>query len=243
MRWKCTCAFDGGAFCGWQSQADGSGVQDAIEKRLADVLGGAVRIHGCSRTDTGVHARRFVFHFDGVWGHGVDALLAALRTGLPGAVLVFSARRVSGRFHARFSSTGKRYAYYLQEGLPLPFDAPFRVASHRALDTEAMREAATSLVGRRDFTAFSATGSRELECAVRDLRRLEVFRRGRRIRIVVEADGFLYRMARTLAGGLIRVGEGRLPPSRLREILDSRCRTHEIPTAPAHGLFLERVWY
>ncbi len=243
MRWKCTCAFDGGAFNGWQSQADGSGVQDAIEGRLAVVLGERVRIHGSSRTDSGVHARRFVFHFDAEWRHSAGALLAALRTGLPASVLVYAARPVPGSFHARFSATGKRYRYHLYEGLPLPFDAPYCVGIARVLDTDAMSAAARGLTGRRDFISFAAESGDPRESTVRDLRRLEVIRRHRHVRIVAEADGFLYRMVRSLAGALIRVGEGKLPPERVAEILRERRRTHEVPTAPARGLFLERVFY
>lgn len=242
-RWRCTCAFDGSAFCGWQSQAGGTGVQDAIEKRLAEIFGTSVRVHGSSRTDTGVHARRFVFHFDAAWRHSPGALLAALRTGLPRSVLVFSARRAPAAFHARFSASGKRYAYYLYEGVPLPFEAPYCVAAYRKLDTDAMTAAAAALIGRRDFVAYSAANRNPTETTVRELRRLDVIRRGPRVRIVAEADGFLYRMVRSLAGGLVRVGEGRLAGERMNQLLDERRRTHEIPTAPAHGLFLERVFY
>ena len=243
MRWKCVCAFDGGAFQGWQSQAGGDGVQDVIERRLAEIFDRPVRVHGSSRTDTGVHARRFVFHFDAEWRHSTDALLAAFRTGLPAEVLVFSARRTPDSFHARFSALGKRYTYHLQEGIPMPFDARYRVSSHRKLDTTAMAAAAARLTGQRDFAAYSAMNRAVMESTVRNLTRLEVVRRGREVRIVAEADGFLYRMARSLAGGLIRVGEGKLSPGRLEEILVERRRTAEIPTAPAHGLFLDRVFY
>ncbi len=243
MRWKCVCAFDGGPFQGWQSQAGGDGVQDVIERRLREIFRQPVRVHGSSRTDSGVHARRFVFHFDAEWRHSPEALLAAFRTGLPAEVLVFSARLVPESFHARFSAVGKRYTYHVYEGIPMPFEARYRVASHRKLDTEAMAAAAASLTGKRDFVAFSAVNRDEKETTVRHLSRLDVMRRGRDVRFVVEADGFLYRMARSLAGGLIRVGEGKLSPGRLEEVLNERIRTAEIPTAPAQGLFLDRVFY
>jgi tRNA pseudouridine38-40 synthase len=243
MRWKCVCAFDGGPFQGWQSQAGGDGVQDVIERRLREIFRQPVRVHGSSRTDSGVHARRFVFHFDAGWRHSPEALLAAFRTGLPADVLVFSARRVPESFHSRFSAVGKRYTYHVYEGIPMPFEARYRVVSHRKLDTEAMAAAAAGLTGKRDFVAFSAVNRDEKETTVRHLSRLDVVRRGREVRFVVEADGFLYRMARSLAGGLIRVGEGKLSPGRLEELLNERRRTAEIPTAPAHGLFLDRVFY
>ncbi len=218
-------------------------MQDVIEKCLARILKQPVRIHGSSRTDAGVHARRFVFHFNAEWRHSTGALLAALRTGLPPAVLVYAARRAPAGFHARFSATGKRYVYYLYEGIPLPFDARYCVACPAGLNACAMMSAAARLTGCRDFAAYSAESGEAKENTVRDLRRLEVVRRGRRVRIIAEADGFLYKMARSLAGALIRVGEGKLSASRAVELLETGLRTHEIPTAPARGLFLERVFY
>ncbi len=243
MRWKCVCAFDGREFRGWQSQADGSGVQDAVEKRLGEIFRRPVRVHGCSRTDTGVHARRYVFHFDAEWRHSKEALLAAFKSALPPSVLVFSARRAPESFHARFSSTGKRYVYYVYQGTPLPFESRYCVACPVRLDTESMAAAAAVLRGRNDFAAYSADGGDIKETTVRDLRRLEVIRTGRRIRFIAEADGFLYRMVRSLAGALIRTGEGKLSPGRVKELLDEKERTPEIPTAPPHGLFLDRVFY
>lgn len=242
-RWKCVCAYDGGGFSGWQSQADGNAVQDVIERRLAEMFGRAVRISGSGRTDAGVHALGQVFHFDAAWRHGPAKLLAALKSGLPPAIQIKSARPVRGDFHARFQATGKRYEYRLQLGEADPFTRPYCWAVFRPLDFPAMAAAAEILRGRHDFRAFTALNGPEKEDTVRELRRLEIRRRGRQVRIIAEADGFLYKMVRSLAGVLVAVGEGRLPAARVGEILRSRQRTALVETAPPQGLFLVKVFY
>ena len=245
-RWKCVCAYDGTGFNGWQSQPGGGGIQDAIEARLAAVLGTATRIHGSGRTDAGVHARAQVFHFDAAWRHGPDKLAAALGSRLSPAIQIVSVRRAGPRFHARFSATGKVYAYRIRLGAPDPFERPFCWALLRPVDVAAMRSAAAVLVGRHDFKAFSAANGADPEESggtVRHLRRLEVLGRGRAVRIVAEADGFLYKMVRRLAGALVAVGEGKLDRADLVALLSEPTRTARIETAPPQGLFLERVSY
>ncbi|MSU23765.1 MAG: tRNA pseudouridine(38-40) synthase TruA [Opitutus sp.] len=242
-RWKCVCAYDGTAFDGWQSQARGRAIQDVIEARLAQIFGEPVRIHGSGRTDAGVHATGQVFHFDAEWRHATGKLLAALRGGLPAAIQVKSVRAVAADFHARFQATNKRYVYRLQLGDADPFARPFCWQIFNPLDLAAMEAAAVALRGRHDFRAFTALNGTVREDTVRNLRRLEIRRRGRSVRITVEAEGFLYKMVRSLVGALVAVGEGRLTPARVKEILGSRERTALVKTAPPHGLFLEKVFY
>lgn len=243
QRWKCICAYDGTTFDGWQSQARGRAIQDVIETRLAQIFGAPVRIHGSGRTDAGVHANGQVFHFDAEWRHGTDRLLAAFRSGLPAAIQVKTARVVAADFHARFQATNKRYVYHLQLGDADPFARPFCWQIFNPLDLVAMEAAVAELRGRHDFRAFTALNGTVREDTVRHLRRLEIVRRGRHVRITVEAEGFLYKMVRSIVGALVAVGEGRLTPARVREILASRERTALVKTAPPHGLFLEKVFY
>lgn len=243
-RWKCVCAYDGRDFSGWQSQPGGRAVQDVIERRLAQILGRMVRIHGSGRTDAGVHALGQVFHFDADWRHGPARLVAALRGGLPPAIEVRAAREVPRDFHARFSATGKVYRYQVHQGGPAGvFQHPYCWSVPERLDIAAMRDAAGRLAGRHDFRAFAAAGGAGDGDTVRHLRRLDVGRRGALVRITAEADGFLYKMVRSLAGGLVAVGQGKLAPSALEAILRGRRRTHAVQTAPARGLFLVRVLY
>ena len=242
-RWKCVCAYDGTGFTGWQSQAGAAGVQDVIEARLQEVFKAPVRIHGSGRTDSGVHARGQVFHFDAKWEHGADRLIRALRTGLPETIQIRSVRVVAADFHARFQATKKRYVYHVHLGDADPFARPFCLQVLRPLDLAAMEAAAAVLRGRHDFRAFTALNGTEREDAVRNVSRLEIVRRGRRVRITAEAEGFLYKMVRSLVGALLAVGEGRLTSERVREILLSRERTALVKTAPPQGLFLEKVFY
>jgi tRNA pseudouridine38-40 synthase len=244
-RWKCLCAYDGTDFAGWQSQAEGRGraIQDVIERRLAQIVGTPVRIHGSGRTDSGVHALAQVFHFDAEWRHGAEKLVAAFRVGLPAAIQVKSVRAVAADFHARFQATGKRYVYHLSLGDADPFARPYCWTIFKELDFGAMQSATEVLRGRHDFRAFTALNGTVREDTVRDLRRLELTRRGRRVQIAMEAEGFLYKMARSLVGGLVAVGEGKLTVAQLRTILALRERTMAIKTAPPHGLFLARVFY
>ncbi len=242
-RWKCVCAYDGTGFTGWQSQAGGRGVQDVIEARLAEIFGLAVRIYGSGRTDAGVHARGQVFHFDAVWPHGADRLCKALRCGLPGTIQVRGARVVAADFHSRVQATRKRYVYHVHLGEADPFTKPYCVEMFRPLDFAGMEAAAAVLRGKHDFRAFTALNGTERENAVRTVSRLEITRRGRQMRITAEAEGFLYKMVRSLVGALLAVGEGRLTAERVRQILESKERTALVKTAPPQGLFLDRVFY
>jgi tRNA pseudouridine38-40 synthase len=245
QRWKCTCAYDGTHFAGWQSQARSDAIQDVIEQRLAQIFGRPIRIHGSGRTDSGVHARAQVFHFDAEWRHGTDKLLAAFRVGLPETIQVKSVRAVAADFHARFDAKAKRYEYHLQLGDADPFTRPYCWTVFRPLDFAAMQAAAAVLRGRHDFRAFTALGGQgeTPENAVRTLRRLELVKRGRSIKITAEAEGFLYKMMRSLVGLLVNVGEGKVTVAEVRTILASKERTARVLTAPPQGLFLVKVFY
>ena len=242
-RWRCTCAYDGTDFLGWQSQKGGGTVQDFLEKRLAQIFHQPVRIHASGRTDAGVHARAQVFHFEADWEHPVTHLHRALRSGLPSGLVVTSVRKARDNFHARYSAEGKRYRYRLYRGYAGPFESRWCWSfGDRPLDVEKMRAATKSLLGKHDFSAFSGQYD-EKENPVKDLRRLDVRARGRRIEFVIEASGFLYKMARGLVGALVAVGGDKLTPEDLERLLKGKKRVQEIATAPAEGLCLEKVYY
>ncbi|MGH7944771.1 MAG: tRNA pseudouridine(38-40) synthase TruA [Opitutaceae bacterium] len=244
QRWKCVCAYDGTSFAGWQSQAGGRAIQDVIEARLAQIFKHPVRIHGSGRTDAGVHAHAQVFHFDATWLHATEKLLAAFRIGLPASIQIKSVCVVPATFHARFDATGKRYDYHVHLGDADPFTRPYCWTVFKPLDVSAMQAAAALLRGRHDFRAFTALNGRPArDDTVRTIRRLNVTCRGRKLNITAEADGFLYKMVRSLAGVLVAVGDGRLTLTGLRAILHSRVRTAAVQTAPPQGLFLTKVFY
>jgi len=245
-RWKCTCAYDGTRFAGWQSQPGGTAIQDVLEARLADVLGGPTRIHGSGRTDAGVHASGQVFHFDAAWPHGPEKLGAALRHRLDPGIQIVAVRAAAPDFHARFSAMGKVYSYHIYMGDADPFTRPFCWPIPGPLDLRSVAACASALQGRHDFKSFSALNGAEAgegADTTRDLRRLEVSARGRTLRIVAEADGFLYKMVRRLVGALVGVGQGKLSQADIGAFLASGERTARIHTAPAQGLFLRKVLY
>ena len=243
QRWKCVCAYDGTSFAGWQSQQGGGAIQDVIEAQLATMFGGLVRINASGRTDARVHAHGQVFHFDAAWKHGPEKLRAALRSKLPASIQIKSIRAVSPEFHSRFSAKGKIYVYNIFLGDADPFTRPFAWAIGRPLDLEAMKAATLVLRGKHDFRAFSALNGPPKDDTVRDLRRFELVRRGLRVRITAEADGFMYKMVRSLVGALVSVGEGNLSAAQLKAILVSGKRTPLVQTAPPQGLFLVKVLY
>lgn len=243
-RWKVVCAYDGTEFEGWQSQPNGKAIQDFIERRLKAIFERPVRIAGSGRTDSGVHARGQVFHFDAAWKSCPEHMLRAMQVGYPDSLRMLSLREVPMSFDARRSAVGKRYSYRICEGFALPQDTRFCWSTGRMkLDVEAMQSAAALLVGERDFSSFAANRGKPYASTVRHLRILDVRRTGRFISIRAEANGFMYKMVRSLAGVLIDVGRGKLAPLDARRLLEMRSRSEWVVTAPAKGLTLEKVYY
>lgn len=245
-RFMCEVAYDGTDYLGWQSQPGGGTVQDVIEERLARVFRKPIRIYGSGRTDSGVHAKGQVFHFDAEWKHPAETLLKALHSGMPTDILIRSVKVAKPNFHARFSACGKRYEYRLRIGFSPPDRARYEsVIGDRQLDVEAMREAAALMVGVHDFTAFGGMHKQGMdhENPIKDLRRLDVVRRGSLVIITAESGGFLYKMVRRLAGGLIQVGLGRMTPAGLVAYREARAITADVPTAPARGLTKMKIFW
>ena len=244
QRYRLLLAYDGTAYAGWQVQPARRTIQGELEQALQQLTRQPVRVQCSGRTDAGVHAAGQVAHFDLDRSAAPAKLLPGLNALLDDDIRVLAVRRARADFHARFSATGKEYRYFIWNDAVLP---PLVRASRwlvrQPLDVAAMRQAAAALVGRQDFAAFTANPNREVRGTVRHLRELRVTRRGREIVICARGDGFLYKMVRSLAGFLVRVGAGELPPEAARTLLAARQRTAEVPTAPPQGLFLWRVFY
>ena len=244
MRYRFDIAYDGTAYFGWQVQPNGITVQEKIESAIHEVTGATVKLHGSGRTDQGVHARRQVAHADLPGRIDERGVKKALNAVLPGDIRILALARASASFHARHSATGKEYRYFIWNAdIVPPFLRNYRTHIRDRLDDAAMREAAAALEGRHDFAAFTANPNRPVESTVRDLRKLTVSKHGSEITVSAVADGFLYKMVRSLVGFLVRVGEGAEPPSEATVIIESRVRTARVPTAPPQGLFLWNVHY
>lgn len=243
MRWKCTCSYDGGNYAGWQTQRGQLSVQEVIESALEEVFKARVTIHGSGRTDAGVHAREQVFHFDYDWSHGGDRLVKALYTKLPKSVRIESATEVNDAFHARFSAVSKRYEYRIFLGQADPFCWPFCWSVPERIDLNRVAEAMSRLVGKFDFAAFSANRGVDYESTVRHITEARFLQEGDLIRLRFVADGFMYKMVRSLAGTVVNIGLKRLEPDGISQLLESKVRTPLVQVAPARGLFLDKVVY
>ena len=247
QRYRISVAYDGSGYSGWQVQPRHTTVQGELERVLGELTGGAgrIRVESSGRTDSGVHAREQVAHFDlPAVGYSPDKLSVGMNALLPPDIRVLKLRHAAADFHARFSACGKEYRYFIHNGPVLPpFVRHYRTWIREPLNVPAMQDAARMLEGRHDFAAFAANPHREVDGTIRTLYRLSVQRKGSEMMIRAHGDGFLYKMVRSLAGFLIRIGREELPADAARKILESKLRTARVPTAPPEGLFLWRVFY
>lgn len=235
--------YEGGSFCGWQTQAAGCAVQDRLQAALAQIAGTPVATICAGRTDAGVHALAQVVHFDcdterplSAWVRGVNALL-------PPSLAVTWAQPVREDFHARFSASARHYRYVLLNHPVRPAADHGRVGwFHAPLDLARMRAAAALLIGEHDFSAFRSSQC-QAKSPVRTLMQLEINRRGPYLLFDFCANGFLHHMVRNIAGSLVYVGKGRQEAAWLGELLVLRDRKFAAPTFDAAGLYLSAVDY
>jgi len=235
--------YDGTAYNGWQRQKTGLGVQQRVEEALKLVADHTVEVTCAGRTDTGVHARGQVIHFDTPSTRDDRGWLLGANSNLPDDISVLWARHVDDDFHARFSATGRNYRYRILNRLE-------RSALHRhrawwvyqPLDAERMHEAAQHLLGEHDFSAFRAAGCRA-NTPHRNITRITVERTGDWITLEVSANAFLQHMVRNITGTLASVGEGEQSTGWIAEVLKSRDRKRGGIAAPPHGLTFMSVDY
>jgi len=243
-RYKLTIEYDGAPFVGWQRQANGMSVQQALETAVQAFASEFAVVHGAGRTDAGVHASGQVAHIDlsRVWR--ADKIRDAMNYHLkPHPIAVLLAEPVPDDFQARFSAIRRHYVYrILNRRSPgaLQRNIVWHVA--RALDVARMHEGAQRLLGRHDFTTFRAAEC-QANSPVRTLERLDVVRVGDVIEIHASARSFLHHQVRSLAGSLKHVGEGKWSPADMRAALDARDRARCGAMAPSRGLYLMAVAY
>jgi tRNA pseudouridine38-40 synthase len=241
---KLTIAYDGTQSGGWQRQPNAVTVQELIEKALTKIAGKRVAVHGSGRTDAGVHARGQVASCSLTTRHSTRILHRALNANLPEDIRILRVQEVNAKFHARFSARGKEYRYQIDYGTVAdPFRRRYAWHHPRPLQVGAMRRAARLLKGRHNFSALSANPMRLIDNPVRTISKLTVSKHGDLLTISVCANGFLYKMVRSIVGALVKVGEGKLTEEQLGRLLRDRKRTALVETAPARGLFLWRVSY
>jgi tRNA pseudouridine38-40 synthase len=247
VRLKLTIAYDGANYAGWQIQKVGLGVQQVVEEAIAKIFQQQIRIHGSSRTDTGVHARAMIAHFDlpdDRLRMPMNKVALALNAQLPEDIRVMEAREAAEDFHARFDAKGKQYRYFVYNH-PAMDPLLRRQAWHvpQKLDLAAIRKAAAYFKGKQDFAAFANNRNYAMETTVRTLFRCELKKAGPILTFIIEGDGFLYKMCRGIVGTLIQCGAGKFPPTDIAKMLAAKDRRMAGMTAPAHGLVLWKVFY
>ena len=237
-------SYDGAAYHGWQIQDNALTVQQVFQEALQKITGLTEDIKACSRTDTGVHAREFCVSLKTESPIAPERLLAALNHYLPEDVAVRSVEQVPLDFHARYSCKGKEYVYQIWNH---PVRDPFLLclALHYwyPIDEELLNRAAVHYLGAHDFSSFCTLDRREKGDLTRTVFTSKVERAGDLVTFTVAADGFLYNMVRIMVGTLLRVQQGKLTPEDIPGILEAKDRKAAGPTAPACGLYLNRVFY
>ena len=236
-------SYDGTNYVGWQVQPNGVSIQELLEKALLELTGEQIRVEGSGRTDSGVHARAQVAHFDTNARMAADKFAIAMNMHLPADIRVLYSEECDPDFHARFSAKKKTYTYTIQLGPHADvFRRSFALHLHSVPDIEAMEQAASAVLGTHDFKAFMCMNTR-LENTVRTITRSEWIKDGQLLTYVVEGNGFLYNMVRILVGTMLEIGSGKRPASDMQKALTSGNRADAGATAPAHGLCLNRVVY
>ena len=243
-RYRLTIEYDGGPFAGFQAQANGPSVQDAIERAVLGFSGETVRIAAAGRTDAGVHATGQVIHVDLERDWPARTVMQAVNAHLgESPIAVLDANLTPEGFHARFSATGRRYLYRILNRHAPPVLERGRVWwIKQPLDVPAMAEAARALVGRHDFTTFRDAAC-QARSPVKTLDVAEVETVGEEVRVTFAARSFLHRQVRSMVGSLAEVGRGRWTPSDLADALAAADRARCGPVAPADGLYLTEVTY
>ena len=249
-----TVAYVGTAYCGYQVQPNGITVQEVLGNAAKALLGYTCDVVGCSRTDSGVHARGFCVALSKKGTDHLDTTIPparfarALNAHLPQDIAVLRSFEVPSAFHPRYDVISKEYEYLIYNGRerdPFLQDRAWHLPT--PIDEEAlaaMQQAAEAFVGKQDFSSFRAVGAdTDPGDAVRTVFSARVNRQGDMISFRVRADGFLYHMVRIMAGTLVAVAKGTLAPAELPAVIAARDRRKAGMTAPACGLYLDRVFY
>lgn len=239
VRYAVTLSYDGGGFCGWQSQPSGASVQDAVERAIQSLTGETVRVVGSGRTDAGVHAVGQVAHFDTVKDVPEKTIVSGLNAYLPRTVRVLSAKKTDESFDALRSVKKKTYMYLMYRAPQLPV-LDGRALCVGELDVASMERAASELVGTHDFATFMASGG-GAKTSTRTVFDAHFTADERFIKFFITADGFLYNMVRIIVAQLVKVGEGKA--SGIKETMEKCDRAYAKEIAPACGLYLYNVEY
>lgn len=245
---KLTIAYDGTSYSGWQRQKNANTIQQEIETHLSVILDEPCFVHGAGRTDAGVHAKAMTAHVKTCKQRTVKAIANGLNSMLPKDIRIIDCSQEDDSFHARFSAIGKIYSYHIFTGLiQPPTERLYITHIPSTLDHAAMRQCLNIITGTHDFSSFEAAGSRDMNApgkgAVRAIQKASLIQDDEYYTMRLQGDGFLRHMVRNIAGTLIEVGKQRRSVDDFKDVLHAKDRARGGSTAPAHGLFLEKVLY
>ncbi len=243
MRFLIKLSYDGTNYSGYQRQQG----KDTIQERLEDALkvvnnNQKTSIHASGRTDKGVHALCQYAHADLTVQITEHKLKRALNSNLPNDIHIISTKIVPEDFHARYNVLEKEYCYFINMGEYNPIERNTVYQYNYHLDVEKMKEAIAYFIGKHDFRAF-VTENREKENCIREIYQADIEVQSDKLKIVFRGNGFLRYQVRNMVGILFQVGQGKILPSKVKEILESKDRTKNGKTAPACGLYLCNVIY
>ena len=242
-RYLLTISYFGADFCGWQVQPNGISVQQVLGEAITKIFGVSNGVTGCSRTDSGVHAKMFCCHTDIETNMEPQKIQLALNNNLPDSIAVLDCRKVNDDFHARYDCQGKNYVYKVwNKSYMDPFLEGRAYWYSHQLNVSEMQKAAELICGKHDFTAFCAVNTSVVD-KVRTVTECSVTETDGLVEISVSADGFLYNMVRIIVGTLLYVGIGKITASKVTEIINSKDRNEAGFTVPPHGLYLNEVYY
>lgn len=240
---RLTIAFDGTAYHGWQIQNDAPSIQGLISDAVTRITQEKVPLTGSGRTDAGTHARGLVANFRTASKIKPAQFVRALNAILPADIRILAARRAPASFHARKDAVSKTYRYQIYLGQVLP---PHLAREHYhypyPLNFELMEAAVRLFPGEHDFASFAKTNS-SAASTIRRIYRCDLRKKGRRLLLTVQGNGFLHHMVRNMAGTLLEVGRGTMSLDHFKKLFTERDKNLAGFTAPAKGLILLRVQY
>ncbi|WP_418223097.1 tRNA pseudouridine(38-40) synthase TruA [Clostridium isatidis] len=240
---KLTIEYDGTNYLGWQKQKNGATIQGTLEEAIKLLTKEEIELVGSSRTDTGVHAKAFIANFKTNSTIPADKFREAINHKLPEDIVIIKSEEVDINFHSRYDAKGKTYSYsIINRDIYPAIGRNYLYHIKKKLNINSMKEACKYFIGTYDFSAFKSSGS-SVKTSIRTIKDLHIDEKNEIIKIYVTGDGFLYNMVRIIVGTLLMVGNNKIKPEEITNIIESKDRQKAGICVPAKGLTLEKVYY
>lgn len=240
---KLTIEYDGTNYLGWQKQKNGATIQGILEEAIKLLTKEEIELVGSSRTDTGVHAKAFIANFKTNSTIPADKFREAINHKLPEDIVIIKSEEVDINFHSRYDAKGKTYSYsIINRDIYPAIGRNYLYHIKKKLNINSMKEACKYFIGTYDFSAFKSSGS-SVKTSIRTIKDLHIDEKNEIIKIYVTGDGFLYNMVRIIVGTLLMVGNNKIKPEEITNIIESKDRQKAGICVPAKGLTLEKVYY